>query len=100
MLMDFRSAMKLRETSNIKTDYKICEELGRGNFGRVCAGKHTRTNVECAIKVIDKVKLKKRDDDRLFNLLEHEIDVLQKTSHPNIVRIQKGRKDVRTEGMA
>ena len=74
--MDFRNAMKLRETANIETDYMITEELGRGSFGQVCVGKHTSTDVECAIKVIDKVKLQNKGDKRLFNLLESEIDVL------------------------
>ena len=65
----------------------IGEQLGEGSFGKVCAGKHTRTDVECAMKIISKVKLLKKKDERLFNLLEHEIGVLQETSHPNIVRI-------------
>ena len=85
--MDFSSMVKLRETEDIANEYMICEQLGEGNFGTVCAGKHRRTDVECAIKIINKVELLKKGDRRLFNLLEHEIGVLQATSHPNIVRI-------------
>ena len=86
--MDFRSARRLRVTNDVNEDYAFStKQLGSGNFGQVHEAMHTRTEVECAVKIIDKVKLKKRNDDRYFELLKSEIDVLQQTSHPNIVHV-------------
>ena len=49
---------------------------------------HTRTELECAVKIIDKEKLKERKDSSVcFKLLRSEIDVLQQTNHPNIVHV-------------
>ena len=49
---------------------------------------HTRTDVVCAMKIIDKVKLKQSNNSSShFELLKEEIEVLQKTNHPNIMRV-------------
>ena len=50
--------MKLKIIGDVRQEYRIGRKLGAGNFGQVFEAMHTRTDVECAVKVIDKVKLK------------------------------------------
>lgn len=74
--MDYRNSMKLKINMNIGSDYSFGKKLGKGNFGTVSVGVHRRTKVQCAIKTIDKVALQNKGDERLFNLLKGEIEVL------------------------
>ena len=78
--MDHQSAMAIKSLEDdqyIQDYYEFHEVLGQGSFGQVRAAKHIGTNVECAIKIIDKVKLvKKQDSSIYFDLLKSEIKTL------------------------
>ncbi|KAI5167483.1 hypothetical protein NEIRO03_1974 [Nematocida sp. AWRm78] len=61
--------------------YKITEQIGKGATSAVYEGINTRTQKKVAIKVIDS------QSTRNLHLAANEIRVLQRLSHPNIVKI-------------
>ena len=54
-------------------DYVLDEKLRSGSYGVVWTTKHKATHEEFAVKVIDRTKLKQKDDDATFR----EIDILK-----------------------
>ena len=72
------------------SDYTKEGKLGSGNFGEVLKVKHKTSNNQRAVKVLDKVKVKKYDDPN--NLLA-EIEILKKIDHPNIMKIYEFYQD-------
>lgn len=67
----------------LESKYQVGKEIGRGGFSVVQEGTEKSTGRKVAIKIIDK---KKQDVDQL-KLLEREIDIMKKLSHPNIVQL-------------
>ena len=59
--------------------------LGKGSFGEVREVRNVQTGVTCAMKTISKEHIGKHQV--LVDLMEQELDVLQKTDHPHIVRV-------------
>lgn len=69
---------------SFENDYALDKRLRSGSYGVVYTTKHKQTGKEFAVKVIDRTKLKKKDDDGTFrevNILKDLLDV------PNIVRL-------------
>eukprot|EP00731_Ephydatia_muelleri_P001211 Em0001g1211a len=62
--------------------YNLKEVLGKGAFSEVVRGINKETAQQVAIKIIDKKALKGKEE-----ALQNEIAVLQKVSHPNIVKL-------------
>jgi calcium-dependent protein kinase len=61
--------------------YSIVKNLGEGSFGKVYLVRHKETGILRAMKeIINK-------DNRDFNDIKNEIDILKKLDHPNIVKI-------------
>lgn len=54
-------------------DYTLNEKLRSGSYGVVWTTRHKVTNEEFAVKVIDRTKLKQKDDDATFR----EIDIMK-----------------------
>ena len=79
---DYRGFKKIHD---IRDTYKLGEVLGKGTFGEVRRAEHLKAKFVCAIKVIDKLKLK--NNQIYFELMQNELQVLQKASHPHIMRI-------------
>lgn len=71
-------------------DYVISQRIGAGSFAVVWKGKHKVTGLEVAIKEIPTEKLNKK----LLDSLESEISILEKSNHPNIVKLL-GKVEVR-----
>ena len=65
-------------------DFKIKKEIGSGSFGRVYLASHIKTNVDYAIKVIDKRNKTNIDGKPYFR---REIEIMYKIRHPNCVRL-------------
>ncbi|KAF5276882.1 hypothetical protein FQA39_LY06433 [Lamprigera yunnana] len=66
----------------IRQKYTVGRMIGDGNFAvvRLCTDKNT--NVEYALKIIDKSKCKRKED-----MVENEVRILRKLNHPNIMRL-------------
>jgi len=62
----------------LKDFYEVGEEIGRGSFSIVKKGKQVSSGKNYAIKCIDKKFIK-------LHLLEREISIMRKLSHPNIL---------------
>ena len=65
-------------------DFKIKKEIGSGSFGRVYLASHIKTNVDYAIKVIDKRNKTNIEGKPYFR---REIEIMYKIRHPNCVRL-------------
>ncbi|KAL4630075.1 serine/threonine-protein kinase NIM1 [Arapaima gigas] len=63
--------------------YKVCGEIGCGNFSHVKLGIHALTKDKVAIKILDKTKL----DQKTQRLLSREISSMERLHHPNIIRL-------------
>ncbi|VDD88317.1 unnamed protein product [Enterobius vermicularis] len=61
------------------------EELGSGQFGTVYGGVQRKTGKNVAVKVIDKQKFPSNKE----AALRTEVEILQKVSHPGVVRFQQ-----------
>ena len=57
---------ELSKTLNFDNDYKLFDKIQKGSFGVVYTTKHQSTGQEYAVKVIDRTKLKKKDDDGVY----------------------------------
>jgi calcium-dependent protein kinase len=71
----------LQQKGNPSDKYIRGKKIGSGSFGTVYEAKNLIFNTKVAMKVI----VKKQNMNKL--LIENEIDILKKLSHPNIVRI-------------
>uniref|UniRef100_A0A8C2N0B1 non-specific serine/threonine protein kinase n=1 Tax=Cricetulus griseus TaxID=10029 RepID=A0A8C2N0B1_CRIGR len=82
------SARKLRALGIISGDvgkhYEIGRVIGDGNFAVVKECKHRETKQAFAMKIIDKSKLKGKED-----IVDSEILIIQSLSHPNIVKLHE-----------
>ncbi|XP_063160161.1 serine/threonine-protein kinase DCLK3 [Candoia aspera] len=80
------SDVQLRHDVSSRADVESCYEIGRtigdGNFAVVMECHHQSTNQIYAMKIIDKSKLKGKED-----MLENEILIIKSLSHPNIVSL-------------
>jgi calcium/calmodulin-dependent protein kinase I len=70
---------------DINKDYKIGSTLGSGSFAVVKHGIDRSNGTEVAVKVIDKSKLTKEDEDALLT----EVEILGSVNHPHIVRLYR-----------
>ena len=72
--------------------YVKIKEIGSGAFGSVMLGKHKKSGVPCAIKVIRKSSLKLSVYQQLNT---QELNVLEETVHPHITRVFELMEDNR-----
>ena len=64
--------------------YEAGRVLGDGNFAVVKECRHRETRQAYAMKIIDKSKLKGKED-----MVDSEILIIQSLSHPNIVKLHE-----------
>ena len=70
--------------NTFEDDYNLVEKVRSGSYGVVWTTKHKVTKEEYAVKVIDRTKLKKKDDDGTFR----EIGIMKDLKDvKNIVRL-------------
>ncbi|NXX89182.1 DCLK3 kinase, partial [Centropus bengalensis] len=75
-----RHAIKSR--TDVEKHYEIGRTIGDGNFAVVKECRHCNSNQIYAMKIVDKSKLKGKED-----MMESEILIIRSLSHPNIVRL-------------
>ena len=67
-------------------DYLIKETIGKGTFSVVKLGEHLKTKKKVAIKILDKGKIKTKED---LTRIQREIKILSMLDNPNIVKTYK-----------
>lgn len=67
----------------ITSVYEIKEKLGTGSFAIVKKAVHKKTGKEVAIKIIKKKNLNGEE----LATIQDEVDIMNKTKHPNIVKL-------------
>ncbi|KAM4705097.1 serine/threonine-protein kinase DCLK3 [Rhinophrynus dorsalis] len=72
----------IRERMDIESYYEIGRTIGDGNFAVVKECRLRNVNQDFAIKIIDKSKLKGKED-----IIENEVRIIKCLSHPNIVKL-------------
>jgi 5'-AMP-activated protein kinase catalytic alpha subunit len=71
--------------SVIKGPYLMGDTIGEGAFAKVKLAIHIQTKEKVAIKIIDKEKTFKKEEDIIR--VEKEIDILKKLKHNNIIQL-------------
>ena len=72
------------------SDYDIKGILGKGTFSVVKLGENKATKEKVAIKIMQKSKIKSRDD---LIRIKREIEILSRLKHPNIIKIHRIHED-------
>lgn len=83
--LNFKNKMKFKTVARFHEHYQVLKEIGHGAFGTVKIGKHRKTSMPCAIKIIKKESLKVHEIYEELN--KNELEVLEITQHPHVTRI-------------
>eukprot|EP00919_Chromeraceae_sp_WS-2016_P075064 GHVR01177611.1.p1 GENE.GHVR01177611.1~~GHVR01177611.1.p1 ORF type:complete len:474 (-),score=100.68 GHVR01177611.1:412-1794(-) len=76
------------ENTQVYAEYQFTKPIGTGNFSQVVMGKHKKTSLNCAIKIIDKHKFMQFKHSQQSRVqLRDEMELLRGLSHPNIVSL-------------
>ncbi|XP_036287678.1 serine/threonine-protein kinase DCLK3 [Pipistrellus kuhlii] len=71
-------------SASVEKQYEPGRAIGDGNFAVVKECRHRETGQAYAMKIIDKAKLKGKED-----MVDSEILIIQSLSHPNIVKLHE-----------
>ncbi|XP_066101813.1 serine/threonine-protein kinase DCLK3 [Saccopteryx bilineata] len=71
-------------SAGVEKQYETGRVLGDGNFAVVKECRHRETGQAFAMKIVDKSKLKGKED-----MVDSEIFIIQSLSHPNIVKLHE-----------
>ena len=82
MISDYPNKQKRIQT--ILSEYETKETIGKGTFSKVKLGIHKATNEKVAIKILEKSKIKEKDD---LQRIIREMQILNELNHPNIVKV-------------
>ncbi|KAF2077666.1 hypothetical protein CYY_001054 [Polysphondylium violaceum] len=80
-----------KEGRKMINDFVIVKKLGKGTYGKVLLSYHQHTNQLYAIKVFNKIRLKKQSSGfgkpNAFDGVLREIAIMKKLNHPNVVKL-------------
>ena len=76
-------SLLINNTEDIFSKYETKETIGRGTFGKVKLGINIKTKEKVAIKILEKRKIKNKDDSER---VEREIEILKNTNNINIIK--------------
>mgnify|MGYP002624748328 CR=1 FL=1 len=74
------------ENQKMIDDYIIKNTIGKGTFSTVKLGENIKTKQKVAIKILNKEKIKAKED---LDRINREIKILQMMDHPNIIKTYK-----------
>ena len=80
--------LKIRQIS--LGDYIIKETIGKGTFSKVKLGINKITGENVAIKILDKSKIKEKED---LNRIIREMNILSKMDHKNVIKVFQTLED-------
>lgn len=80
-LTKLKGLYQKEEIEKSSSGYQIQESIGKGNFGQVRRAIHIDTQVQVAIKILNKAKVFENKD---FERVKREIEILAKIDHPNV----------------
>ena len=78
-----KMSLLINNTEDIFSKYETKETIGRGTFGKVKLGINIKTKEKVAIKILEKRKIKNKDDSER---VEREIEILKNTNNINIIK--------------
>lgn len=78
-----------QETPKSIGNIKIIKEIGRGSFGVVFLGQHSKNEAYVAIKTARVSSREENDLEKNQDLIKKEWDTLQRLNHPNIISAYK-----------
>ena len=77
--------MRFKRVARFEEHYELLAKLGSGSYSQVVAGRHRRSGMQCAVKLVEKKNV--RGDELQTILNRNEFEVLEVTQHPHITRI-------------
>ena len=80
---DLLTTNRIQNKNGLKNEYKILDPIGHGFFGEVRKAQSKKTNQFRAIKMVNKKKISKHEE----NLIKNEIEIMMKIDHPHVVKI-------------
>jgi len=80
-----RANINAQRKSKQKGPYLMGDTIGEGAFAKVKVAVHMQTNEKVAIKILDKDKTFKEEED--IERVQKEIDILKKLKHKNIIQL-------------
>ncbi len=78
---------RLRDGKKIINKYEILRELGKGTYGTVMLARHLDTQKMYAMKILNKGRKNSKVKCQLPKTLRHEVAVMKRLRHPNIVTL-------------
>ena len=91
--LSYKQKAAFKTVARFPEHYQVSREIGNGSFGSVKLGKHRKSGVPCAIKIVKKESLKVANVYQELN--KNEFAVLEDTVHPHITRVFELMEDTR-----
>nr|KAG5706822.1 hypothetical protein BaRGS_004157 [Batillaria attramentaria] len=76
---------RIEDDAMVQDNYRVGSKIGQGSFGKVYEATHKSTGVKWAIKSINKEKA----GSSALKLVEREVSILKRVSHPNIITLNE-----------
>ncbi|ANQ09534.1 Serine/threonine-protein kinase [Plasmodium coatneyi] len=83
-------AVKMKKNKELKKEYIITKQIGKGTFGKVCLGIHIHTHEIVAIKILNKKKLQKLIS---YEKIMKEIKIHEQMDHNHICKLYEAYED-------
>lgn len=77
-----------KDSKEKEKKFIFLETLGKGAFGKVRLAEHVLTGMKIAIKILDKEKIAKKNDEIT---IQREIQILSALHHPNVIQLYEVR---------
>ena len=77
--------MRFKRVDKFEEHYELLAKLGSGSYSQVVAGRHRRSGLQCAVKLVEKKDIRGNELHTILN--RNEFEVLEVTQHPHITRI-------------
>ncbi|EUD69378.1 CAMK/CAMKL/AMPK protein kinase [Plasmodium inui San Antonio 1] len=83
-------AVKMKKSKELRKDYIITSQIGKGTFGKVCLGIHIHTHEIVAIKILNKKRLQRLIS---YEKIMKEIKIHEQMDHNHICKLYEAYED-------